>query len=94
MKLVGSFGVLLAAATMLGGCGAGAGGTKPGAKAPADVFEAMNAELSHAVGTTTVTSASLPPPSPRSSLPPAVWEEEGEPAVLQTWGVPEDPYGF
>ncbi|MBX3187788.1 MAG: hypothetical protein KF819_12265 [Labilithrix sp.] len=89
MKLVGSFGVLLAA-MMLGGCGAGAQG--PRAKAP-DIFDAMDAELAHAVSTTTVTSAAVDAPARlESSLPPAIWEDESE--VLRTWGTPEDPYGF
>lgn len=65
------------------------------AQADPDPLEAMNDELSHAIGTTVLTSESLvltripsdapmPLPDARMSL------AEIEPPVLRTWGAPDD----
>lgn len=83
--LSGSIVVVLAVA-MLTGCGPG---LSHRVKSP-DVFQTMDAELSHAIGTTTVTSEQMP--LPESRMPLAQWEEDEDFATpLQTWGVPAAP---
>lgn len=62
--------------------------------AQADPLDAMNDELSHAIGTTVLTSESLvlarrldtPTPPPDTSTSPS----EIEPPVLKTWGAPDN----
>ncbi len=54
MKLVGVLGAVLGG-VMLVGCA-----ESPRAKAPNDVFDVAQEELTHAIGTTTVTSGPLP----------------------------------
>jgi hypothetical protein len=85
--IAGAFGILVVAMT-LGGCA----GSKTKAQTPNDValarggdaFDAMNDELSHAIGTTSLTSdlllAPMPLPGERMSL-----AEDSKPAD-QTWG--------
>lgn len=94
LHVVGLLGVVLAGVTSIG-CGPGLGHHGKWAKAPS----------SDAVGTTTLSSDSIPLPGSRmslsstsTSLKPLPWEddEDVDPA-LQTWGTPpkpEDKYGF
>jgi len=93
----------------LGTAGCGAGLTSR-AQAPTDkMLQAVDAELSNAiVGTTTLTSAPLPPmPLPESRMPVSRGEQtaaqssDDAPPAVQTWGAapqPVDPetseYGF
>jgi hypothetical protein len=98
--------VITLTTAMITGCGPG---MTPRTKAPTDVLQAMDAELSHTLpGTTTLTSATLDPlplmpplPESRMSLARAFDDTPPTPAV-QTWGasaeLPADPklseYGF
>lgn len=81
--------VMTVAVGMMTGCGPG---LSHRAKAPTDVFEAMDAELSNAiVGTTTVTSAPLQAmPLPESRMSVAAAAEAPAPA-MQTWGGSDEP---
>lgn len=81
--------VTLLALAMLTGCGPGL--TRK-AKAPTDVFQTMDAELSHAIGTTQLTSEEMP--LPESRMPLAQWDEDEDTQPLQTWGVPAAPIPF
>ncbi len=88
------------------GCGAGLTSRAPRAQATPDdavLLQAVDAELSNAiVGTTTLTSAPLPPmPLPESRMPVSQPSSEQAPVAVQTWGTspqPVDPetseYGF
>ena len=98
--------VVTLATAMITGCGPGMSSHK--AQSPNDkLFQALDAELANAiVGTTTVTSATLPPmPLPESRMPvsrdAAAGANDTTPPPIQTWGVaaePVDPelseYGF
>jgi hypothetical protein len=104
MKLaLGPLVVTLATVTlgmMLGGCGPGL--TSHAAKAPADVFRSMDAELANAIGTTSLTSADAPSmrlPDERMSVSGA--KADDAPPPVQTWGASRNPtdedlneYGF
>jgi hypothetical protein len=78
--------VTLLALAMLTGCGPGL--TRK-AKAPTDVFQTMDAELSHAIGTAQLTSEEMP--LPESRMPLAQWDEDEDTKPVQTWGVPAAP---
>lgn len=84
MKLIGALGVMLGGA-MIVGC---AEGTPPRVQAPSDITQAMqaaDAELSHAIGTTTLTSATQAKaahdPNPRFLV-----SEPTPAAPARTWG--------
>jgi len=86
LHLVGVLGIMMAAAFSVG-CNGGARGQ---AKAPADVFGAMDAELANAISTTTLTSEQMP--LPESRMPVAQWEDDEAPAKpIQTWGAEPEP---
>lgn len=96
LHVVGLFGVVLAGAMTSIGCGPGLGHHGHWAKAP----------TTDAVGTTTLSSDSIPLPASRmslssaspTSLKPLAWEDDDDAdPSLQTWGTPpkpEDKYGF
>ena len=102
-SFVGFVGVL---SLCTAGCGAGLTSRAPRAVSPDDamLLQAVDAELSNAiVGTTTLTSAPLPPmPLPESRMPVSQGSRaEPAPTALQTWGAPPQPvdpetseYGF
>jgi hypothetical protein len=91
MKLLvpGILGLMLSAAMSVG-CGPGLSHRAKAPEPPTDVFNAMDAELAHAmIGTTTVTSAEAP--LPESRLPLAPWDDTPAAAapvvaVTPTWG--------
>ena len=95
-----SIGLVTLATALITGCGPGLTSRVPSANAPSDkMLQAVDAELASAiVGTTTLTSAPLPPmPLPDSRMPVSKGAER---PPMQTWGAaPEiDPelseYGF
>ena len=98
MKLALAPVVLTLATALITGCGPG---LTTQVNAPADVELAMDRELSHAlIGTTSLTSASLPAPAARVAAASPAPESESQPPV-QTWGSEpdQDPnynpeYGF
>lgn len=95
-----TFGMLVT--PMVTGCGPGMSSHR--ASAPNEkMLQAVDAELANAiVGTTTLTSATLPPmPLPESRMPVSQPRANDAPPPVQTWGVapePVDPelseYGF
>ena len=96
MKLALAPVVLTLATALITGCGPG---LTTRAQAPVDVELAMDRELSHAlIGTTSLTSATLP--APAAASPSRAPDSEIQPPV-QTWGSEpdQDPnynpeYGF
>jgi hypothetical protein len=91
MKLLVVIGLSLGVSAI--GCGPG---LSHRAKAPVDVFGAMDAELAHAISTTTLTSAAVAQPNApqKAPLPVATWEDdadEASPPPMQTWGTPPEP---
>jgi hypothetical protein len=83
MKLVGVIAVLVGGAALVGCNGGGAR-----AKAPNDVFELAQEELSHTIGTTSLSSANLAGPRARKELDPAsdVYPDEAAAPTTRTWG--------
>ena len=82
MKLTGVLGVVLGG-SMIVGC---AGGAPRAANAPANVFDVANAELSHAIGSTTLSSAPVATSgSPARDGNPLYLSDESE-APARTWG--------
>ena len=104
LHLLGSLSIgVLSMLTGIAATGCGPGLTSR-AQAPNEkMLQAVDAELSNAiVGTTTLTSAPLPPmPLPESRMPVSQHAQENAPAAVQTWGAPPPPvdpelseYGF
>ena len=101
MKLALAPLVLTLATALITGCGPGLTTRVHAPAAPTDVELAMDRELSHAlIGTTSLTSASLPAPAARVAAASPAPESEVQPPV-QTWGAEpdQDPnynpeYGF
>ena len=92
--------VVTLATALITGCGPG---LTHRAKAPGDVFKAMDSELANAIGTTTLTSAETPSmrlPDERMPVSGAKQDDDTPPPV-RTWGAPHEPteeeiaeYGF
>jgi hypothetical protein len=89
LRLLAPLALVTAAASMTIGCGPG---LSHRAKAPTDVFGRMDAELAHSIGTTSLTSESIPLPEDRLSLHSASlsyedpWAERATAPAPQTWG--------
>lgn len=84
MKIVGVVAVLLGAALV--GC-SGPGGAGARAKAPTDLFEIAQEELSHTIGTTAISSADLAA-KPKDATPLSSSDTAEAPAApaARTWG--------
>ena len=81
MKLIRALGMILGGA-MMTGCASSA----PPANAPSGVFAVAQDELSRAIGTTTLTSAAVKPPSDPNPL----YLTDEAPAAVRTWGAPSE----
>lgn len=81
MKLVGLVAVLVGGAALVGCNGGGAR-----AKAPNDVFELAQEELSHTIGTTSLSSAEIAVPAKAKDPNPLYLTDEAEAAPARTWG--------
>jgi hypothetical protein len=91
LRLLAPLALVTAAASMTIGCGPG---LSHRAKAPTDVFGRMDAELAHSIGTTSLTSETIPLPEGRLPLQSAAatlssedpWSEPTIAPAALTWG--------
>jgi hypothetical protein len=85
MKLPGNLGAVIA--MLVGGAAAvGCNGNGARAKAPNDVFEIAQEELSHTIGAATLSSAEVAVQPKAKDPNPLYLNDEAEPAPARTWG--------
>lgn len=81
MKLVGVLAIVVGGAALVGCNGNGAR-----AKAPTDVFEIAQEELSHTIGTASLSSAEVAVQPKAKDPNPLYLNDVAEPAPARTWG--------